>query len=111
MSETVALIWGFALFGALINGCGAGMAATLHARGRLRRGGKVWGACIVTGLITAGIFAPFAFTDAQLADDDPVTLVLVLVVIFVIAMIVALPGALMITRRLQAPGDDYRTFE
>ena len=111
MSETAALIWGFALFGGLISGCGAGIAATLHARGKLRRAGKVCGACIVTGLITAGIFAPFAFTDAALADNGPAIMVLVLALIFVIAMIVALPGAVMITRRLEAPGEDYRAFE
>ena len=111
MSETTVAIWAIALFVIILNGCAAGIAAFLHVRRKMGRGGKVVGAIFGSGLLTAGIFIPAMISDFTMQAEGALIIVLALLAIFVVAAFVSLPGALVITRRLEAPGDEYRAFE
>ena len=111
MSELVMVSWAFVVFIVLLNGCAAGIAALFHTRrSEMRRGSKIVGAILGTGLITAGMIGPWTI-EGMAEGEGPLIPLLVLILIMVVAMVVSVPGAVIITRRLEVPGDEFRTFE
>lgn len=97
-----------------LNGFAAGVVAILHAwRSGLRRGGRMLAASAFAGLLSGSSFVGIVFLGTL--DDGTTESIWLLAAVFgfffAVAMIVSVPGALLVTRKLEAPGDDYRAFE
>jgi hypothetical protein len=58
---------------------------------------------LVVGLIQSGL--------PDSSPEEPLYVALAVALIMAVTMIVSLPGALIVCRKLDAPGDDFRTFE
>ena len=113
MSETVFAIWVIAVLIVLLNGCAAGVVAILHARrATLRRGRRVMTAAAVTALLLASMFIPFALADfSSTGMEEPIVIGLTLAMVFAVSLVVSIPGALIVARKLEAPGEEFRAFE
>jgi len=113
MSDMALTIWVIVVLVILLNGCAAGVVAILHVRGsKMRRGSRVATATAVTGFLPASMFIPFAISDVALTgSEEPLVIAIALVMSFGLAMVLSLPGALVMSRKLEAPGEEYRTFE
>lgn len=113
MSEMAVGAWIFIVLAVLMNGCSGGVAAVLHRRRHtFRRAGRIATSALVTGLISTSMILPVASVDPQWADSGgPLILVLALAAVLAIATLICVPGAFLIARRLEGPGDEYRTFE
>lgn len=95
------------------NGLGAGMAAMLHLwRGQMRSSARIVTAAALSGSLPASVFIPMAFTDREFIGGEGMGAIGVAVVLVLgVAALVSLPGAIVVTRKLGKPGDDYRAFE
>jgi hypothetical protein len=113
MSDTVLAIWVIVVWIFVLNCCAAGVGAMLHIwRRKIRRGGRIVAAAAIAGLLNIGMFVPVAFTDPTWAGPDgPLFLGVVFLGVLVLTFVIALPGAMVVARKLEAPGDDYRAFE
>ena len=113
MPEAVILSW-FAIVSIIgLNGFAAGLAAILYLwRRSLRRGSRATIAAAVSGFLPATIFIPMALTDREFVAGDGIMIAAVgFTTFWAVAMAVSLPGALIVARKLEAPGDDFRAFE
>lgn len=114
MSETVITMSWLTIVSIIgLNGCAAGFATMIYLwRRRLRGGPRAMLAAAASGLLPASVFLPMAFTDREfVGGEGPLVAAIAFVVVWGIATCVALPGALTVGRRLEAPGQDYRSFE
>jgi len=112
MSEVAVLTWAGLVFATILNGCTAGIAAILHARrSNMPRAGKILTAGLVTGLLTALMYLPFAIFAEASAPDGALINVLLHAVLLVVATVVSLPGALVVLHKLDSPGNVHRDFE
>ena len=113
MSDTVIVLWAGLVFALILNGCAAGVVAMLHAwRSSMGRGGKAVAAGFATGVGTGAMFMTFAIDDLTTSDTEgPLVVGLALAVFVAIATVVSLPGALIVARKLDRPGEDFRAFE
>ena len=91
----------------------AGAAALLYGwRSRLRRGSRTFLASAVTGFLPASSFMAIGLYDSgDRLNQDAAVYASIFVMSFAIAAIVSLPGAIIVSRKLEAPGDDFRAFE
>ena len=112
--EWVVGIWAIVVGIAILNLCAAGVAAVMHAwRSKMRRGGRIVTAAAVTGFLPAStlLAAGIAETAWSSTAEEPLVMGLAFAMLLTIGMVVSLPGALLVARKLEAPGDDYRSFE
>jgi hypothetical protein len=111
MTDFAIGIWAILISIVILNGCAAGVVAILHAWGsKMRRGGRALAAVLVTGLLPAAMILPGFFRTGVFGEESTVV-VLGLAMILVLSSVVSLPGALIVARKLEAPGDEFRTFE
>ena len=113
MPETVILTW-FAIASIIgLNGFAAGLAAILHLwRRTMRRGARATMSAAVSGLLPASIFIPMAFTDREFVGGEGQIIAAVgFATFWAVATAVSLPGSLIISRKLEAPGEEFRAFE
>ena len=95
-----------------LNGFAAGVVAVLHLwRPEQSRGGKVLFAVVFSGLLPTSLMIPSFLFAASVGTIAPVGMMIGAVVMFVLALVISLPGALIVARKLDAPGDHYRAFE
>jgi hypothetical protein len=112
MSEAILAIWVSFVLIVILNGCAAGVVAILHAwRSSMRRGGRVIVAVAVTASLPAIMFVPAFIGDSLNPAEEPVVMVIAMSAIFVVAFVTSLPGAVIVARKLEAPGDEFRAFE
>jgi hypothetical protein len=112
MSDAVLAIWVSLVSIVILNGCAAGVVAMLHAwRSSMRRGSRVTVALAVTAFLPASMFIPAIIKDSLTDAEEPVIMALAVGAIFVVALVTSLPGALIVARKLEAPGDEFRAFE
>lgn len=105
-------LWTLVFFTVLLNGFAAGVAAALHVwRPEQLRRSRVLTAAAVAGLIPAMIAVPPMLMDISVGARAPFGLVLGVAVISVVAMAASLPGAVIIARKLDGPGNAYTAFE
>ena len=107
------LIW-FAI--ALIiglNGFAAGSSAILYLwRPRVRRAARIVTAVLLSGFLPASVLIPVAIASGAFAGGEgPIVFGIGFVAFFALAGAVSLPGALIVARKLEKPGDEFLTFE
>ena len=116
----MAIGWVVALLGLMLvlalNGLAAGVAAIFHAwRVRLPRESRVFFASVAAAVLPAGVIVLLAIVGASQpgtrATLGPMEFLLIFGACTVAGIIVSLPGAVVVARKLESPGEDYRTFE
>ena len=112
MGETAILIWVGVLLVILVNGFAAGVAAMLYIwRRKIRTGGRTALAALAAGIVPGTLIAVIGLSDSSFSGEEPWIIALTFGAFLAIGSVVALPGALVVARKLEAPGDEYRTFE
>lgn len=111
MTEAVILGW-VGVTGLIgLNGFAAGIVAVLHEwRSSLRRASRIVVASTTSGLLPASYFMVIPAATAAERGEFGV-MALAGAVVFVIAAVASLPGAIVLARKLARPGDEFRTFE
>ena len=111
MNEWIIFGWVIFVVVLALNLTSAGVAALLHCwRGKSGRGSRI----VLAGLVAGSLPASFLIVVplAQGGDGtEPVYWILALGLVFAVAVGLSLPGAIVVTRRLARPGEDYRAFE
>lgn len=108
MGSAVILIWlGFvSLIG--LNGFAAGVVAILHAwRRKMRRGGRILLASAAAGSLPTSVIFVIMMTESE----ELVVVALGLVMVLAVSGVLSLPGAMIVARKLERPGDQFRAFE
>lgn len=114
MSEEVVLFAWLGVVGVTgLNGFAAGMAAVLHLwQRRMRNGLRVVLAAGMAGLLPASLILAMGLTDRTfIMGEGPLIMLLAFAMLFGPGAVIALPGAMAMTRKLAQPGDEYRAFE
>jgi len=113
MYDLALAIWMIIVLIVMLNGCAAGVIAILHIRrSTMRRGSRVAIAAAVTGFLPVSLVIPFAIADlGPTGSEGPLVVFLGLTMILGVGMLFSLPGALILARKLEAPGGEYRAFE
>ena len=106
-------IWVIVIWILVLNCCAAGVAAVLHIwHGTRRRGGRNVAAAALTALLNVCMFVPVVLTDPMAAQsEEPLVLGAVFLGLLAVTVLVTLPGAIIVSRKLAAPGDEFRAFE
>ena len=105
-------IWVVFVFLVLLNGFAAGMAAVLHVwRSGQRRRSRIVTAAALTGLVPTVMIFPAVFEQELAGGAQLAGMIVGMGMMFGLSTVVSLPGAVIIGRRLDGPGDAYRTFE
>jgi len=105
-------IWAIAVFVVVLNGFSAGLTAFFHLwRSKQARRSRALTAAAITGLIPLVVAAPAVLTQTSNGTVSVVGFIVGFGVLSVLTMAVSLPGAVIIARKLDGPGDAYRAFE
>jgi len=111
MSEWIIVGWVGFITVLMLNGTSAGVAALLHCwPSRFGRGTRT----LLAGLAAGALPASFFLVVPLAADGvgwQPGYLAISLVAVLAVGAALSLPAAIVITRKLAKPGDDYRAFE
>lgn len=111
MSEWVIIGWVVFVSAAMLNGASAGVAALLHCWfGRFGRGARILSAALAVGALPASVLVVVPLADPETAGQ-PSYWAAAVALVFAVGSAVALPGAILVTRKLARPGEDYRAFE
>ena len=101
-------LWTLVLFIVLLNGFSAGVVAGLHV---WRRRQRILAAAAVAGLVPAAIAVPSRLIDISVGTQAPFALVVSIAVMSLVTMAASLPGAMIIARKLDGPGNAHMVFE
>jgi hypothetical protein len=94
-----------------LNGFAAGVVAVLQAwRSGMRRGSRIFVASATSALLPASYMIVIPAMTGTSGEEFGI-MILSSAVIFAFATVVSLPGAIIVSRKLVQPGDEYRTFE
>jgi hypothetical protein len=111
VSEWIIVGWVILVTALMLNGTSAGVAALLHCwPGRFGRGGRIFLAALAAGALPASFLIVVPLAEAG-TRGEPAYLALALAVVFAVGVGLSLPGAIVVTRRLAKPGEDYRAFD
>jgi hypothetical protein len=114
MSEEIVIFAWLGIVGVIgLNGFAAGVAAALHLwQSRMRRAPRILLAAGVTGMLPASLILAMGLTDRSfLMGEGPLVMLAAFAMLFGPGAVLALPGAVVITRKLAQPNVDYRAFE
>ena len=114
MTEGLVVAWLALVTVVGVNAAAAGGIAFLHGRRKsLRRGMRALLASTFAGFLPASTIVAFGIVGASEdgTSEAPAMVVAIFVICQGVATLVALPGALIAARGLEAPGDEFRTFE
>jgi len=113
MSDTAMVIWVIVIWILVLNCCAAGVAAVFHIwYATMRRRVRNVAAAAVAALLNGAMFVPVTLTEPMAADsEEPLVLGAVFLAVLAITFLVTLPGAMVVSSKLAAPGDDFRAFE
>jgi hypothetical protein len=113
--EWVIGIWAIVIAIVAFNLCAAGVAAVLHAwRSKMRRRGRIVAAAAATGVLPASTLIVAGLVEIgwpTSSPEEPLVVALAFALVMGLTMIVSLPGAFLVARKLESPGEDYRAFE
>lgn len=113
--EWVVGAWAIVVAVVALNLCAAGVAGIMHAwRSKTRRGGRILAATAVSGSLPGSIFIVAGLVEAgwpTSSAEEPLVMAGAVAMVMGLGMLVSLPGAAIVARKLEAPGEDYRTFE
>ena len=113
--EWVIGVWAIAMVIIGFNLCAAGVAAILHAwRSKMRRPVRVVAAAAATGALPASTLIVGGLVEAgwpTSSAEEPFIAALAFAMVTGVTMLASLPGAFIVARKLEAPGDDFRAFE
>jgi len=113
--EWIIGVWAIAMVIIGFNLCAAGVAAILHAwRSKMRRPARVVAAAAVTGVLPASTLIVAGLVEVgwrTSSSEEPFVAALVFTLVMGLTMLASLPGAIIVSRKLEAPGDDFRVFE
>ncbi len=111
-AETLFIVWlGIATVLGL-NGMAAGAAAVLHVwRRRGSRGGRIILASLAAGLLPSSMVLAASVLENEVTTEGPLVVALGFSMMLAIATVLAVPGAVALTRMLDRPGDSHRAFE
>ena len=100
----------FLLFGAVIlNGFAAGVAAALYLRDpNQTRGSRIAWSVLISGIAFISLFTGVFLVDLA---DGPVVSMLALLVLGAMGTVVSLPGAIIMSRKIEAVSTVGRTFD
>ncbi len=108
MSEWVIVGWVVFVTVLMLNGTSAGVAALLHCwPGRLGRGARI----LVAGLAAGALPASLLIIGLVDPAERPEYWIAALALVFAVGTAFSLPAAILVTRKLARPGEDYRAFE
>jgi hypothetical protein len=94
-----------------LNGFAAGAAAILHLwRSRLARGTRSMLAAALAGALPASFLIVIPMADSGMGEPFAVFL-LAFAVVLAGATAVSLPGAIIVSKKLEKPGEEFRAFE
>ena len=110
--ELEAFTWfGVVTFLAL-NGFAAGVAAAFYAwRRAISRWGRIFYSAGMAGLLPASIMILAVVNPDQYPIEDRIWIFPAACLIFSVGFVASVPGAWIITRKLEQPGDEFRAFE
>ena len=109
--ETFSATWVILVLIVGLNGFAAGVVALLHAwRRTQRRRSRVLTAGAVAGSLPAVLLLPLMLLDISWEVEAPMAFIGA-GVFSAIAFVVSLPGAIVVARKLEGPGDAYKAFE
>jgi len=110
--ETIVVVGWVSLTGIVgLNGFAAGIVAVLHAwRSPMRPGNRTFLASAASGSLPASYMIVVPAASGEAASEFGIML-LVSAVLLAVGTVVSLPGAIIVSRKLASPGDDYRAFE
>ncbi len=115
MSPTDALVlsWLGAVSVIGLNGFSAGVAAMLFGWKRsIPRWGRIMFAVMAAGLLPSSMAGLAALSPAEFDLEGEAGVVIAMFgALLAVGGLVSLPGAWLITRRLERPGDEHRAFE
>jgi hypothetical protein len=95
-----------------LNGFAGGVAAVLHTRrDKKRRRTRILTAAAMAGLLPACVMILPMLEAVSIGAEAPIALVIGVGGVFLMTMAVSLPGAIVVARRLEAPGEEYQAFE
>ena len=80
-------------------------------RRRQPRRSRILAAAAVAGLVPAAIAVPSRLIDISVGTQAPFALVVSIAVMSLVAMAASLPGAMIIARKLDGPGNAHMVFE
>jgi hypothetical protein len=105
-------IWAIVVGVVGLNGFAAGTVAVVHLWKRQQsRGGKVLIAAISSALLPTSLIVPGMLLSASVGGTAPAYVVLGAIMMFAMSLVASLPGAIVVARKLEKPGDEYRAFE
>jgi hypothetical protein len=109
--SSVAALWSLLVTLAMMNLCAAGIAAIVYAWSRrIGHGGRVAIGALVTGSIPVVAFLPIYAGDF-LRTPDPEWRFAAMPVLLIILAVFSAPCAWLVSRKLDAPRDEFRAFE
>jgi peptidoglycan/LPS O-acetylase OafA/YrhL len=112
VEETAVFIWIGAVSIIGLNGFAAGVSAALYIWGkRIRRGGRIMLAAFAAGSIPAAMIAGIGLSEEGFSGEGSMIVVFVFGVFVAVGAVVSLPGAILVARGLERPGDDFKAFE
>ena len=112
MGATAVLIWVGVVCAVGVNGFAAGIAAMLYIwRKQLRRGARTALAAFAAGTMPATLIAVIGLSEEGFSGEGPLIVSLAFGGIMAVGAAVALPGAMIVARGLERPGDEFRAFE
>jgi hypothetical protein len=110
VSEWIIVGWAAFVTVLMLNGTSAGVAALLHCwPGRLGRGARILVAALAAGAQPASLLVIVPLADRGVGQ--PEYLIVALGLMLAIGTAFSLPAAILVTRKLAKPGEDYRAFE
>jgi hypothetical protein len=111
MAEISILAWVGIVIVVGLNGFAAGAAAVLHLwRGRMAHGARSMLAAALAGALPASFMIVVPMAESGMGGQFTIFL-LAFAVIFAGATAISLPGAIIISKKLAKPGEEYRAFE
>ena len=113
--EWIIGLWTIAVVIIGFNLCAAGVAAILHAwRSKMRRPVRVVAAAAATGVLPASTLIVAGLVEVGWptpSPEEPFVAALAFALVMGLTTLASLPGAFIVSRKLEAPGDDFRAFE
>ncbi|KRA83109.1 hypothetical protein [Altererythrobacter sp. Root672] len=105
-------VWIILVVAVGLNGFAAGVAAALSVWGPAwKRPSRILVAAASAGFLPFGVLIPATFLELSSGMKESTYLALGFGVMFVIATVVSLPGAIVVSRKLERPSDDFLAFE
>ncbi|HEY6817409.1 MAG TPA: hypothetical protein VI168_17880 [Croceibacterium sp.] len=111
MREAIIVGWVILVALLALNGTAAGLVALLHSRSAdAGRGNRISLAALAAGAMPASFMIVVPLAEGG-SGEQPIVWLLAAGAVLAVGTAVSLPGAILVSRKLGKPGEDYRAFE